>query len=146
MWHFRDLFQPNELPTTTQEIPPPNKISVSSGYRMGYKWSNTTPAIQILRPQIFKRLIFTARNRSCGKVMFLHLSASHSVHGGGGGGVKQGHDFHIKINSISCTLRQYATRKIDKSISNAAYFVLFSCTNLLGQFVVAFCHDNLLSH
>ena len=28
--------------------------------------------------------IFTARKRSCGKVMFLHLSVSHSVHGGGG--------------------------------------------------------------
>ena len=29
-------------------------------------------------------LIFTARKRSCGKVMFLHLSISYSVHGGGG--------------------------------------------------------------
>ena len=27
--------------------------------------------------------IFTARKRSCGKVMFLHLSVSHSVHRGG---------------------------------------------------------------
>ena len=28
--------------------------------------------------------IFTIRNSSCGKVMFSHLSVSHSVHGGGG--------------------------------------------------------------
>ena len=28
-------------------------------------------------------LIVTVRKRSCGKVMFLHLSVSHSVHGGG---------------------------------------------------------------
>ena len=28
--------------------------------------------------------IFTVRKWSCGKVMFLHLSVSHSVHGGGG--------------------------------------------------------------
>ena len=27
--------------------------------------------------------IFTVRNSSCGKVMFLHLSVSHSVHGEG---------------------------------------------------------------
>ena len=27
-------------------------------------------------------MIFTVRKRSCGKVMFLHLSVSHSVHGG----------------------------------------------------------------
>ena len=35
----------------------------------------------------------TARNSSCGKVMFLHLSVSHSVHKGGvcpGGGVCRG--------------------------------------------------------
>ena len=29
-------------------------------------------------------MIITARKRSCGKVMFLHLSLSHSVHMGGG--------------------------------------------------------------
>ena len=31
-------------------------------------------------------LVFTAGKRSCGKVMFLHLSVSHSVHMGSGGG------------------------------------------------------------
>ena len=30
-------------------------------------------------------LVITARNSSCRKVMFLHLSVSHSVHGGGVG-------------------------------------------------------------
>ena len=30
-------------------------------------------------------LIITFRKRSCGKVMFLHLFVSHSIHGGGGG-------------------------------------------------------------
>ena len=28
------------------------------------------------------QVIFTVRKRNCGKVMFLHLSVSHSVHGG----------------------------------------------------------------
>ena len=32
-------------------------------------------------------LVFTAGKRSCGKVMFLHLSVSHSVHMGSGGGL-----------------------------------------------------------
>ena len=32
---------------------------------------------------IFKSPLFTVRKRSCGKVMFLHLSVSHSVHKGG---------------------------------------------------------------
>ena len=43
-----------------------------------------------------KIVIFTARKQSCGKVMFLHSSVSHSVHrrgvrgGGGGGGMHAG--------------------------------------------------------
>ena len=32
---------------------------------------------------IFKSPLFTVHKRSCGKVMFLHLSVSHSVHKGG---------------------------------------------------------------
>ena len=31
-------------------------------------------------------MFITAHKRSCGKVLFLHLSVSHSVHRGGGGG------------------------------------------------------------
>ena len=41
----------------------------------------------------FFRSLITARKQSCGKVMFLHLSVSHSVHGGcmaGGGHTWQG--------------------------------------------------------
>ena len=36
-------------------------------------------------PRSCGKVIFNVRKGSCGKVMFLHLSLSHSVHGGGGG-------------------------------------------------------------
>ena len=38
---------------------------------------------QFREPTTYYCVIFTVRKRSCGKVIFLHLSVSHSVHKGG---------------------------------------------------------------
>ena len=38
----------------------------------------------------YTEAFITVRKRSCGKVMFLHLSVSHSVHGGGSASVHAG--------------------------------------------------------
>ena len=40
-----------------------------------------------LKELLKETFIFTARKRSCWKVMFSHLSVNHFVHGGGGGGL-----------------------------------------------------------
>ena len=46
---------------------------------------NIKGSVRVLFVLNFCAVIFTVRNSSCGKVMFLHLSVSHSVHGGRGG-------------------------------------------------------------
>ena len=47
-------------------------------------WCESLRDMPIWKRKITRVLfIFTARKRSCWKVMFLHLSVSHSVHGGG---------------------------------------------------------------
>ena len=44
-----------------------------------------TKANPVILSELHIMPIITVRKRSCGKVMFLHLSVSHSVHGGVGG-------------------------------------------------------------
>ena len=61
---------------------------VSYGFRYRLKISTlyqlSTAIVIFASILIFKIPLFTVRKRSCGKVMFLHLSVSHSVHRGGG--------------------------------------------------------------
>ena len=45
----------------------------------------SAPEFNEMSISISKFLFITGRKRSCGKVMFLHLSVSHSVHNGGRG-------------------------------------------------------------
>ena len=55
-------------------------FSFFRGGRGGCWWI----AVAIAPTKMGTRPIFAVRKRSCGKVMFLHLSVSHSVHRGGG--------------------------------------------------------------
>ena len=51
---------------------------------IGFQITCSNGHTEILEKYHFLFTIFTALKRSCGKVMFLHLSVSYSVHGGGG--------------------------------------------------------------
>ena len=43
-----------------------------------------TTTQKLITSRLVRGAFITVRNSSCGKVMFLHMSVSHSVHGGGG--------------------------------------------------------------
>ena len=49
-----------------------------------FTWTKHKVRQHVHEEYIFQKKKFTVRKRSCGKAMFLHLSVSHSVHGGGG--------------------------------------------------------------
>ena len=55
---------------------------------------NTTPLVHYYDSEVHIHTLVTIRKRSCGKVMFLHLSVSHSVHWGGGGVHRPGQTRH----------------------------------------------------
>ena len=60
------------------------KITSSSKSPVDGDYTVKERQCQDFSPLLFPYYVFTARKRSCGKVMFLHLSVSHSVHMGVG--------------------------------------------------------------
>ena len=71
-----------------QTPPPPGRHPPWADIRPG-QTPSSRQQLQQMVCILLECILVTVRKRSCGKVMFLHLSASHSVHGGGGGCLPQ---------------------------------------------------------
>ena len=76
--------------------------------------------------------IFTSRKRSCGKVMFLYLSTSHSVHGGVYPSMQLGRrvcDKRVQVGCVYKGMWQGCTPLHQRQPLNASYWNAFLLLN-----------------